>query len=248
MKKTGFLTDQSGEGCLLNADYKQFLLDDWSLGTVEGGRLICDMLKEEGKRDYRLAPSQGNRNMSPATFPFNRHTVTIGIGNEIIDFETTRVQHERLRDKQLSIAKEIELAKDEIKKVRQIEQAWYQDFINDKYVNDLSQRKKNLDVSNDDVRKSISDSLDDRDVKPLDRIRRELSLFNLFEGIPGYEEDDKSDCSMNINDDDINSDMSHATFGSGGLLNIMYRSTDGGVRKFNQYIEKKSPGLPTVNI
>ncbi|XP_053385201.1 uncharacterized protein LOC123536063 isoform X2 [Mercenaria mercenaria] len=120
-------------------DYKEFDPEGDVTEVQNGCQLISEMLQQEYMRDYKLQPSSVATNNVPRyKFPFNRHTVTIGIGNVVIDFEVARKQHEKIQEDQRRFAEEIEKVKEEMEKVRLIESAWYDDFLNNKYVNDLT--------------------------------------------------------------------------------------------------------------
>ncbi|XP_060599196.1 uncharacterized protein LOC132752827 [Ruditapes philippinarum] len=120
-------------------DYKDFKEEPDHNEVSDGCQFIRDMLRQEYLQDYKLQPPAIAINNVPRhKFPFNRHTVTIGVGNVVIDFEVVRKQHEKVQEEQKRFAEEIEKVKEEMEKVRLIESAWYDDFLNNKYINDLT--------------------------------------------------------------------------------------------------------------
>ncbi|WAR01830.1 hypothetical protein MAR_008388 [Mya arenaria] len=107
------------------------------------------------------------------------------------------------QERQRQFAKEIEKAKIEMENIRLVEQVWFDDYVNGKYVNDLT---LNRPFANNDITPSDGDSIDEEvESKEVNENKNDLALM---------EAGTVSDAESRTNGYRVTNEVSHAADGS----------------------------------
>ncbi|XP_052799104.1 uncharacterized protein LOC128230700 [Mya arenaria] len=226
------------------ANYKDFLSERSSPENIGGARLVAELLQQELARDFKLSASNVGIQFVPRhEFPFTKHTVTTGIGNVTIDYEDAREQHTQIKERQRQFAKEIEKAKIEMENIRLVEQVWFDDYVNGKYVNDLT---LNRPFANNDITPSDGDSIDEEvESKEVNENKNDLALM---------EAGTVSDAESRTNGYRVTNEVSHAADGSTCAeaesvhYFIQHKDVIYKLQQHKETMEGQSACLPNVNI